>query len=268
MHEPLCATVKSMELSAAQKPMITNAAYRYALLIIGVLLLVIVGMFALWKPWQAAKDRTITVTGDATLTATPDQFTFSPTYTFKDPDQGTALAALRKKSDDIVSHLKSLGVADKQIKTDTDSTDTAGVVPLYIVEGNNKVYTLHLTVTLTDSTLAQKVQDYLVSTTPEGAVSPQADFSPAKHTALEASARTAAEKDARQKAQEMAKNLGFTLDGIKSVTDAPDFGLPLPLSSNSSLGSSQAMSSVAPPLTVQPGQNNLSYSVQVVYFIH
>src|SRR5690242_3717437 len=74
----------------------------------------------LWKPWQAnvkASDRTVSVTGDSTITAEPDEYTFSPSYDFTDANKDTALANLAKKSDEIVSALKNLGVADSKIKS-------------------------------------------------------------------------------------------------------------------------------------------------------
>ena len=47
------------------------------------LLLVIVAMLAIWRPWSSGPtdaSRTITVTGDSTLKAAPDEYVFSPQY--------------------------------------------------------------------------------------------------------------------------------------------------------------------------------------------
>jgi uncharacterized protein YggE len=122
-----------------------------------------------------------------------------------------------------------------------------------------------LTVTTYDEKLTQKVQDYLISTTPTGTISPQATFSQKKQKELQDRARTEASKDARTKAEQSAKNLGFKLKAVKSVNDASGFGGVYPTLSEKSL----AVDSVAPPATyaIQPGENDLTYSVTVTYYI-
>src|SRR5690242_20000979 len=86
------------------------------------LLAAIAAMLFIWKPWhKATTDRTIEVTGQATITAKPDEFIFSPTYQFENADKQAALAQLTAKSNEIVTKLKSLGVADSKIKTNSDS---------------------------------------------------------------------------------------------------------------------------------------------------
>jgi len=77
-----------------------------------VLLLIIIGMVATMRPWatSATSDRTITVTGEANITEEPDEFVFYPSYEFKNTSKDAALAELTKKSDEIVTKLKTLGV--------------------------------------------------------------------------------------------------------------------------------------------------------------
>jgi len=233
-----------------------------------VILLVAVGvMLFMWKPWQAnikANERTVSVTGDATITATPDEFVFSSSYDFTNTDKQTALDQLSAKSDDLVAKLKALGVADKNIQTNANDYSSGVYLPVY--QDNGNTYTLTLTITVTDKTLAQKVQDYLVTTTPSGAVSPEADFSDAKQKTLQSQARDQATKDARSKADQSAKNLGFKVSAVKSVTDGYGFGVPTPLL-NSDASSGATVKAEPASLTLQPGQNDLSYSVTVVYYI-
>ncbi len=49
------------------------------------LLIIMLGMLMSWRPWSAANstDRSITVTGNATLKSAPDEYVFYPTYEFK-----------------------------------------------------------------------------------------------------------------------------------------------------------------------------------------
>jgi len=233
------------------------------------LVLVVVAIIVVWKPWQPnikASDRTISVTGTATITATPDQYVFSPSYDLTSPSQQTALSDLAAKSTELVTKLKALGVPGTGIKTNSSGyNDNTSNLPVQSQAGTF-TYTLDLTVTTNNASLAQKVQDYLVTTSPTGDISPNVDFSPAKKVTVQDNARNQAEKDARAKANQSAANLDFKVDRVKSVTDGSlDTGYPRLLDSGVSTGAQQA---ATPQLSVHPGQNDLNYSVSVVYYIH
>lgn len=236
-------------------------------IIIVVLLLVIVGMVAIWKPWASTQgnDRTISITGDATVKAEPDEYQFHPTYRFTNANKDAALADLSKKSDTVVAELKKLGLEDSKIKT-----DSSGYGEYYSItrdpQSRETTYTLRLTVTANTRELAQKVQDYLVTTSPTGSVSPTATFSDAKRKELENQARDQATKDARAKADQSAKNLGFKVGKIKQVSDGSGFGGISPYSPGSS-SLELAEDSAKRQLSVQPGENDLRYSVKVVYYL-
>lgn len=236
-------------------------------LIVGLLLIVIAVMLAVWRPWSAASstnDRTVTVTGEATLTDKPDEYVFYPSYPFKNDDKATALAELTKKSDTVVAELKKLGVADSKIKTDSSNFD----YPVYYDETTKQAtYTLSLTITVNNTDLAQKVQDYLLSTTPSGIVTPQASFSDTKRKELENKARDQATKDARSKADQSAKNLGFKVAKVKSVTDGSGFGVMPYMTRGTAAVSDAKTVDIAPSLSIQPGENDLNYTVTVIYYI-
>lgn len=232
--------------------------------IIAFLLLVIAGLLIIWKPWSAntTSDRTIEVTGQATVKAEPDEYIFYPSYEFKNTSKDAALAAATKKSDEVVTKLKELGVADNQIKTNTSGYDYGYY---YDPDTKQTTYTLSLEITVTAREMAQKVQDYLVSTAPSGAVSPQANFSEAKRKELENKARDEATKDARAKAEQSAKNLGFKLGKVKSVTDGAGFGI-YPIY-RGEVGLAPDSIDKNTQLSIQPGENELNYSVTVVYYL-
>lgn len=232
-------------------------------LIIVALLVVIAAMLFIWKPWSddpRATDRTVEVSGQATVTATPDEFIFYPSYEFTNTSQEAALAELTKKSDEIVTKLKALGVEDSKIKT--NASDYGRGVYYPEVVGDKTTYTLQLTITTSNKDLTQKVQDYLVSTTPQGEVTPEANFSKTKREMLESQARDQATKNARAKAEQSAKNLGYKIGKVKSVSDNGGFGDIMPLR-----GALESSDVSVPQLKVQPGENELSYSVTVVYYI-
>ena len=237
-------------------------------LICGLMALVIVLMLLLWRPWStslSADSRTVTVNGSATVEAEPDKYVFSPSYEFENADRAAGLAALTAKSDEIVAGLKNAGVADEDIKT-----DASGYRNYYFYDQERGVhsYTLQITATTRSRDQAQKTQDYLLTTSPEGAVTPQVTFSESTRKKLEAEGRDRATKDARAQAEQQANNLGFGLGKVKSVSDAssgqgvvtPYFGRDLNVSTPST-GEADT------ELSVQPGQNELHYQVEVTYFI-
>lgn len=231
--------------------------------VIGVLLVVIAAMLFTWRPWESRVDgntRTVSVMGQAKLTAEPDEYVFMPAYQFKNADRDTALAELSKKSDEVVKKLKDLGVSDSKIKTNSDGYN----YPVYGKDDTSTAtYALRLTVTVSDKTLAQKVQNYLLTTAPTGSVSPQYTFSDAKRAELESKARDEATKDAREKAEQSARNLGFTIGDVKTVSDGANFG-GYPSISGGTSGQDSASST---QLSLQPGENDLTYQVSVVYFL-
>ena len=235
-------------------------------LLSALLIVIIAVMLFLWQPWQPtirATDRTISVTGNATVTAGPDQYVFSPSYSFSGTDKQQALDQLTAKSNDLVLRLKKLGVADKDIKTNASGYYGYGYyMPMY---AGGDTYTLSVTVTARDAKLAQKVQDYLVTTSPSGAVTPSVSFSTGEQKQLQSQARGIAEQDARSQADQSAKNLGFTIAAVKSVVDGNLYGGG-PIMYNG-MASGADLAAPSKSLSIEPGQNDLSYTVQVVYYI-
>lgn len=232
------------------------------------LLLVIAGMLYLWKPWagvtSSANDRTISVSGEATVKAEPDEYSFNPTYVFKNADKAAALKELTIKSSDLVAKLKGLGVEDRNLKSNASGYDYERS---YSYNGDTKEssYELTLSVVATNRDKSQKIQDYLVSTNPTGSLSPNVQFSDATRKKLESQARDKATKEARTKADQSAKNLGFRLGAVKAVQDGAGFGNIYPTMGKATLD--VAANSPEPKLNVQPGQNELNYSVTVIYFL-
>lgn len=237
-------------------------------LIIILLIIALGSVLYLWGPWSGKTNddsRIVSVTGQATIKAEPDEYVFYPSYDFKNADKDAALAAMTKKSDELVAKIKELGVEDKDIKTNAGGYEQGAYYP--IVDSDSTTYTLSLTITLSSRELAQKIQDYLVSTAPTGAVSPLATFSKEKQNQLESQARDEATKDARAKADQSAKNLGFKINKVKSVEDGYGFGDILPMEGDARTLDSGSSAAQAPKLSVQPGENELSYSVTVIYYI-
>lgn len=237
------------------RPFLSNLALVIALVIIG-------GLLVAWKPWQTqtkAADRTISVSGSAEISAEPDEYVFNPQYSFKNIDQKAALDEATAKTTEITAKLKTLGVADSKIKSNTN-----GYRSYY--DDAQDTYFASLEVTVDNKALAQKVQDYLISTTPTGSVTPQADFSKAKRDQLTSQARDQATREARHKADQSAANLGFKIGKVKSVTDSPDNSfLPRIYASGAVAAAADGAKAESAPL--QQGENKLTYQVSVVYYL-
>jgi uncharacterized protein YggE len=231
------------------------------------LLLIIVALVGLWRPWSAPKtsDRTIQVTGEATVKAEPDEYVFSPAYEFSSPSKKKALADMTEKSNSIVAKLKTIGLVDSQIKTNATNYDMYAYNP--VKSDDSQTYTLRLTITVGTKDLAQKTQDYLLTTTPSQNVTAVPGFSNEKQKSLESQARDEATKDARKKADQSATNLGFKVGSVKSVSDGSGFRT-YPMAEVSVEGDTSANAkSSDSSLTIQPGENELNYSVTVVYYV-
>lgn len=232
-------------------------------------LIVVVGVVVAWKPWVAnvpAGSRTISVTGDAEIKADPDQFVFYPTYSFTETSKTAASAAATAKSNEIVAGLKKAGATDSQIKTSVDG------YPNYdYTSGKNSItgytYSLNVTVTLDSKSHSQAIQDYLVSTDPTGDVTPSAGFSIATEKDLKAKARDVATKDARAKAEQSAKNLGFHVGEVKSVDDGSGYDSIRPSIAQGVVSGANATDSKSSQLLINPGQDSISYSLTVVFYL-
>lgn len=244
--------------------------YRIVVLI---LLAIIAGMLAAWKPWAKNNlddSRTITVTGEALIKAEPDEFVFYPRYEFISNDKGKAADQATNKAEEVIAKLKELGVPDNKLKSNVDGFGGVGFGR--DTNGEQYTYSATITITLSDRTLVQKIQDYLLTTTPQGAITPQASFSQAKRNELESKGRDEATKDARKKADQSAKNLGFKITKVKSVKDALGFdGGVITLDSAAgtrSLSAEAGHATAAGGLSIQPGEQEVPYNVEVTYYFN
>ncbi len=232
--------------------------------LVGLLAAIIAAMLLIWRPWQgtSSTNRTVTVSGSTTIKATPDEFVFNPSWQFRGADKAAALKDASTKSETVIAELKKLGVNDKDIKSNTGGWDG---YYYFDRDQNQHVYMLNVTATVRDRDQAQKVQDFLVTTEPTGEVSPQATFSKTLQKKLEQQGRTEATKDARTKADEMAQNLGFKVGKVVTITDNGQGGGVYPMIAPGTAAMDSSVKNIE--LAVQPGQNEITYTVQVVYAI-
>jgi uncharacterized protein YggE len=198
----------------------------------------------------------ITVNGETTIEASPDEFTFYPYFEKTGTDRDLLRDELVAEANEVIKDLKNLGVAETDMKLDASSYDR-----WYWEENEEGVITVSLTITSSDEDLVQKVQDYLLDTNAKGQLTPQAVFSEELQKELDKKAVEEAAADARSKAEAQAilfdASLGEVLE-IQQGSDSifVDYGV-----AELSVQSSPRDAT----LPVLPGQNDYTQTVTVTY---
>jgi uncharacterized protein YggE len=227
-----------------------------------VLLAVIAGMIVVWKPWSSVNGskRTITISGEASQKAEPDEYQFSPSYIEKGSDRAAIQKSLVDKVNQVITKLKELGVAESDITLNSSTYDN------YYNDGTNEVTSNSLTVIVSNKELSQKVQDYLLTTSPQGQITPYPTFSTDKRKQLEDDIRVKAIADAKKKAGQTASELGTKLGKVVSITDQNNGIFPMSYSGAVSTMAIEDKATVS-SLPVLSGKQEVSMTVEVVYEI-
>ena len=225
-----------------------------------VLIVAIFGLLLWMQPWaQSSSDATrkVSVTGSATVEAEPDEYTFSPYFEETGTDKEALKKSLTDKANAAVAKIKELGVADKDIKVDASSYEY-----WYNSEEKGTPMMVYLTISVDDKDMAQKIQDYLLTTTATGQLTPAASFSEEKSKELKKQTIDKATEDARQQAEAQAKLRGAKLGKVIEVSQSDSGAYPILYDAKAA--ESSTMSSGA-SLTVMPGENEYSNQVTVTY---
>lgn len=234
-----------------------NKLYKLAQL---TLLVAILGLLLWSQPWQGnstKETRKITVSGQATIEAEPNEFTFSPYFQGEGTDEQALKDELNEKANTAVTKLKELGVEEKNIKLDASSYDY-----WYLQEGEEGSLQITLQITVDNKAKAQEVQDYLQTLDLKGQLSPRAVFSKDKQKELDAQAVKEATEEARSKADAQAKLLDAKVGKIIEVSQGYDSVFPVAYDTATSLEAREGGSSSIPVL---PGQNEYTQTVTVIY---
>jgi len=203
--------------------------------------------------------RTITVTGTGKVTLTPDIAYISIGVHTENASATEAVSGNSSQAQAVITAIKGLGVADKDIQTTDFSinpqqqTDANGKVTgiLYVVD--NTVY-----VTVRDLT---KLGDLLDSTVNAGANNINSiQFDVADKTAALSQARLAAVADARKQADELTKATGVTLDVVQSISYY-DTTAPVTVQ----YARADVAGPVAASVPVQAGSMQIYTTVTIVY---
>ena len=203
-------------------------------------------------------DGSISAQAIGTISGTPDVVTIVIGVQTQSASAQTALDDNNKKAADVIGVLKDSGVAPADLQTSQLSIN-----PSYDEKGQQITgyqVTNMVTAKLRDITTAGAVIDAAGKTAGDAIRVQQLSFSIDDDSALRAQARADAVRRAQAQAKQMADAAGVQLGAIRSITEAP---AATPTIYAAMAGADTAAASV--PL--QPGSQELSVVVQVIYAI-
>lgn len=220
------------------------------------LLFVAVGLLLWSRPWGTeGEQRKISVSGVGTVKSAPDSYQFSPSYEETGPDSNTLITSMTTRAKEITDKLIELGVNEDDIALQSSAYDKD-----WLNNSSNQTVSFYLNITVEDKELADKVQDYIITTSPTGAISPYPTFSDNKRKKLEKQAREQAIEEARSKADTVAKETGITLGKVITVEEGGDGGIAV--SEGRSVSSDSSLS-----LPILSGKQEISVTLTVSFAI-
>jgi uncharacterized protein YggE len=250
----------------------------------GIFAIVMLGVFLLVLTMSALKQyrfigsgvtasNTISVDGKGDVFAVPDTATFSYGVMATAKDVTTAQTEVNTKGNAIMAYLKSKGVEEKDIQTTDYSVNPhyeygqAACTSGYCPPGKQT-----LTGYDVSETVAVKVKDtkkageLLSGIGSKGATNLSGlSFTIDDQKALEAQARTKAINDAREKADELARELGVSIVRVVGFNESG--GMPMYYAKAMSADSFGMGAQSAPAPEIAVGQNKISSNVSVTYEI-
>lgn len=232
--------------------------------------------------WYERGTTDLAVVGEASVKAAPDEYVFMPSYQETGSDETAVRSKVTTTGNNVVALLRTEGVTDammsSQVSVSQDyrypyavpssdaATSSGAATSPAPGQSSGYVATYALTVTVGDVTLARKVLDVLKGTPVVGSITPISGFTDATQNALERQARKMALDDAKTQAQDTAETLGVAVRGIASIGQ-PTWGGPVPLAYdlNAAVGRDIAESAQPESPDLLVGEQEVSYTIQVVY---
>lgn len=214
-----------------------------------------------WGSLEISPASTVTVTGTSKLDASPQIATFVATVSVSDDNKDKATNEVNTKMAELISSLKSFGIAESDIQTAQISVyeNVEPEIAIYPPRPTNvKKWQASNTVTIKvrDTSNVSKLADLLNGSGATSVSGP--NFTIDDTTASDAELLTRAVADAKSKAEALAKSGGRRLGRMITVTEGYS-SQPYPL--YAAVG--KADSSVSTP--VEPGTQTLTKTVTVIY---
>ena len=198
------------------------------------------------------------VTGRGFAAAPPDQARISIGVTESAPNVTDAQGRINTKTNNIISAIKKLGVAEKDIKTTNYSVN-----PNYSFDTAQKVTGYSVSQTLEIKSDIAKINQVIDASTTNGAnVAGGIEFifNDKKQVELENTARKEAVKKAKKKAQGLADAAGIKLGRIVDVSESAG-QTPRPVF----LEAKTDQTEPDQPTNITPGENRIEVTITLTY---
>ncbi|MEA2676121.1 MAG: uncharacterized protein QOJ81_262 [Chloroflexota bacterium] len=202
-------------------------------------------------------EHTISVNGSGKVVLIPDVADVSLGVTIQRDKVATARDEAAAVMAAVIAALKSLGIADADIKT-----TQLYVSPIYDYSGAQRItgYQISNVISVHVRDLS-KLADVIDLSVGAGATDVQGvSFDVADRAAAERDAREAAVRDARARADTLAAAAGVTITGVASISETTSTPWPW-------FGRGLAEDGAGVPTPIQPGTAELTIDVAVVYLI-
>lgn len=246
--------------------MTDNSVKITGMIVGGIIVLALIGLWI--ANMNAPTSNTVQVQGMADIKAVPDLVTVY----FNVQTNGTTAQEAKDKNSEIVdkavNSIMSLGFSRADI-----ITENFNVNPNTYWDGNRQVtdgYVANHNIKVEMSTnQSDKIGGVIDAGVNAGALINYINFelTQASQNKYKAEALKQATEDARMKAEAMASGLGKSVGKLVSVS-SNDFGYyPWPVYQNARMDASGALEAKMAATTIQPGQQDITASVSVVYQI-
>lgn len=251
---------------------------KIGMILVGVLIvvLIVLGVKLISTVGNKNDVATITVTGKAEVKATPNVSKFTVTIEETAKDQSAALAASSEKVNKVIDALKTIGIEEKDIKTEYTSVNPKYEYPsakmemmIYppvaanpVVTGYTSSHTLSVKVRNLDNVSA--VQKAFTDAKVQNVSGP--DLSVDDIDALKLDAREKAIADAKKQAKILAKQLHVRLVTIISFNENGDGAYPVYMSARAD-SAMMAGKAATPEATVAAGEQTITSNVSITYKI-
>jgi uncharacterized protein YggE len=210
-------------------------------------------------------EKTISVTGNGEIMATPDIAMISSGVQTQNRDVKVAQADNARIMDGVISALVAAGISREDIQTSGYS-----IYPVY--DDNppfgQKITTYQVTntvqITVRDISRAGEILDITVANGANQVNSIYFKVSPEKEQALRVEVLTMAVREARADADVVALATGTTITGVQSVSVGSVY---TPVFYDNRMAAGAAMKEAAVPTPIEPGQVTVTAQVSISYLI-
>ena len=223
----------------------------------------------IFKPWQTKPTETISVSAEGKTQITPNIAKISATISTNNDDLNLARSQNEEKVNSVLAALKVLSIAEEDIQTQyisggpTYEIQEAPQVDIQIFPPPQRTKTNQISVTfeitIRDFTLADKV---IAAFTQNGATNlngPRLTVDEQTLESAKSEARKNAVKNAQNKAAELASLSDKNLGEVISINEGNNFRIPTPIYALAEEDIQEKIN------TIQPGQNDVSITIQVEF---